>query len=63
MGGVTVCERTFALGQNRFRLDARGNWSVLPWGWWPTGSNPRYGWSSVEASKVPKEVLEKANGY
>lgn len=57
---VQLCERTFAVGKNRFKVNSEGQWQVLMWGWYPTGNNPRYSWEWIEKSRVPDEVLKQA---
>lgn len=57
---VTLCERTFALGKARFKVNANGEWQCLMWGWYPTGHSPRYQWAWIEKNKVPNEVLKQA---
>lgn len=61
MTDVKLCERTFAQGKNRFRVNSAGQWSVLLWGWFPghTGA-PEYRWSAIDKAKVPAEVLKAA---
>lgn len=54
----TICEKTIAYGPQRWRIDSKGNWSVLMFGWWPFGDNPRWEWSGISLDKVPKEVKE-----
>ena len=56
---ATVCEKTIAFGKQRWRVNSKGQWSVLMWGWWPDGGNyPSYRWERVDNDKVPKEVKE-----
>jgi len=57
---ATLCEQTFALGKNRFKVNSEDQWQVLMWGWYPTGSSPRYQWSWIEKRHIPEEVLEQA---
>jgi len=57
---VTLCERTFAQGKNRFKVNSKDQWQVLMWGWHLHGSSPRYQWEWIEEKHVPKEILKKA---
>jgi hypothetical protein len=54
---ATLCERTFAYGKARYRVDGDGTWYALFWGWFPFGHSPRYQWVQVKADEVPKAVL------
>ena len=59
---ITLAERTFARGQQRWRVDHSGNWSCYMWGWWPNGSNyPSGRYVSIGADKVPEDILEAAS--
>lgn len=57
---VEMVERTYAHGRNRYRVNSRGEWSALLWGFFPTGPTPRYQWSSIPTDKVPAEVRAEA---
>jgi len=57
---ATLCEQTFALGKSRFKVDTKGNWQCLMWGWYPFGHSPRYQWSLIPKEKVPNEILKEA---
>jgi len=54
-----LCEQTFALGKARFKVNTKGQWQCLMWGWYPTGNNPRYQWEWIKKEQVPEEVLEQ----
>lgn len=55
---AVVCERTIALGRNRYRVDDNGSWTVLMWGWWPDSNElPSYRWRPIPEDSVPDEVL------
>ena len=58
MSEATICERTIAYGNQRWRVNSSGQWQVLMWGWFPFGNNPRWSWEPIDSSKVPKEVLK-----
>lgn len=60
MTTVALAERTFAVGPQRWRVDAQGHWSVYMWGWWPTGANPRGQFVAIPEDKVPYEVQSAA---
>jgi len=51
--------QTFSLGPQQWRVDARGNWQVLMFGWWPghTGQ-PAYRWSDIDIKRVPQELKD-----
>lgn len=58
---IKLCERTFARGQQRWRIDHLGNWTCYMWGWWPGGSGyPSGRYVSINESKVPAEILDAA---
>jgi len=61
MTQVTLAARTFNRGPQQWRVDAKGNWSVLMFGWFPgnTGT-PSYRWEPIERSRVPDELIEAA---
>jgi len=56
-----LTEREFSLGPQSWRVDSKGRWSTLAWGWWPgnTGT-PGFRWIAVERQRVPAELLEAA---
>jgi hypothetical protein len=54
----TICERTIAYGNQRWRVNSSGQWQVMMWGWWPdSNGTPSWRWSHIDKSRVPKEVL------
>ena len=56
---IKLCERTFARGRQRWRVDAGGNWSCYMWGWWPNGSDRPYGhYVMVKKDRVPQDLLD-----
>ena len=58
---VTMCERTFALGRNRYKVNSNDSWQCLLWGWFIDGNRtPEYRWSYIPKDKVPNEVLKQA---
>ena len=60
---IKLCERTFARGQQRWRVDSHGNWSCYMLGWWPDGTEYPLGrYVSVDKGKVPQEILATARG-
>lgn len=61
MTQVTLAARTFTRGPQQWRVDSKGNWSVMIFGWMPghTG-HPSYSWMPVELSKVPEELIRAA---
>jgi len=61
MAQVTLTEREFARGPQRWRVDSKGRWSVLTFGWFPGHTDsPSYRWQVVERERVPAELLEAA---
>lgn len=46
---------TVRYGHNEYQR-VKGKWFVLAWGWWPEGTNPRWGWIDIPLTKVPVEV-------
>lgn len=53
-----LCQRTFALGQQRWRVDHNENWSTYMWGWWPdSNGTPSGRFVPVDKDKVPHEIL------
>lgn len=56
-----LVERTFQLGKQHWKVDAKGNWFVLMWGWGNYASmqdrQPRYTWEPITKDRVPKELL------
>lgn len=60
MSDIRLSERTFSQGKNRWRVDDAGRWSVLLWGWFPTGVSPRYQWEPIERGRVPLDILKAA---
>lgn len=63
MSRVVICERTFARGPQRWRVNSSGQWSTMMWGWWPDSYGfPSYRFVSVARDKVPKEVLKAEKG-
>ena len=60
---IKLCERTFARGHQRWRVDIHGDWSCYMWGWWPNGSEyPSGRYVRIAKDKVPAEIREAANG-
>lgn len=53
-----VVEKTISFGKNRYRVDSKGNWTTLMFGWWPTGTNPSWRWSPISKDRVPIEVRQ-----
>jgi len=52
-----VCEKTITYGMNQYRINSRGYWSCLMWGWWPDNvGKPEYRWKPISEDKVPDEV-------
>jgi len=55
-----LVERTFQLGPQHWRVDSKGNWSVLMFGWWPdSNGTPSYRWRPIEKGRVPDELLRQ----
>ena len=59
---ATLCEQTYALGRNRYKVNSAGQWQCLMFGWYPDVKDhtPRYRWEWIKRSRVPDEVLEQA---
>ena len=57
---IVLTDRTFSQGQNRWRIDFQGRWSVYLWGWWPTGVNPRGQFIAISADGVPNDIKQAA---
>ena len=56
-----VVSKTVRHGQQHWRLNADGSWSVLAFGsFGPEDRGLRYGWIGVPAEKVPPEVKNAA---
>jgi len=59
MTEATICERTIAYGNQRWRVNSSGNWSVLMFGWWPdSNGTPSWRWEYINKDRVPKDVLK-----
>lgn len=54
-----VCGKTIAYGKQRWRIDAKGNWSVLMFGSHindPSGAGLSWKWHRVDKKRVPEDV-------
>jgi len=64
MDKATICEKTIAYGQQRYRVNLSGNWQVLMYGSHGPG-DPVVGlswkWHSIPKDRVPKEVRRVRN--
>jgi len=59
MTKAKICEVTVEYGQQRWRRNSNGNWSVLMFGTFGPSDHgiPRYEWKYIPTDKVPKEVI------
>jgi len=58
-----VVSKTIQFGEQHWRLNADGSWSVLAFGFFittPNATTPRYSWIPVKPENVPIEVKREA---
>lgn len=58
---IMLSERTFQRGEQQWRVNRRGEWSVYMWGWFPFGHNPRGQFMPIEKNEVPPELIREAS--
>lgn len=57
-----LCERTYARGAQRWKVDHKGNWQTLMFGSTPySNGNLIYTWQRVDIKDVPDDLLKEAN--
>ena len=63
MNKATICEKTIAWGNQRYRTSGKGHWQVLMFGSHGPNDPPvglSWKWHTISEDRVPDKVKEKS---